>query len=117
MVTIQAKVVSYYNKHLDDDFISLIVKILGCLHHQVNNFLHQHANVTWSMKGFGGPFLLIIRSFYRQGLSMAFQRVQSLIVLHRQLTKKTSFRCVVLPSFLTISLHNSLYATSDRFRS
>ncbi len=29
-ITIQVKVMSYYNKYLDDDLISLILKILGC---------------------------------------------------------------------------------------
>jgi hypothetical protein len=70
MITIQAKVVSYCDKHLDNDFISLAIKMLGCLHHHINNFLHQCVNMTWSTKGSKGPLLLIIHSFYRQRVSI-----------------------------------------------
>jgi hypothetical protein len=31
-IATQAKVVSYHDQHLEDDFIPLIVKIFGCLH-------------------------------------------------------------------------------------
>jgi hypothetical protein len=40
MITIQANVVSYCDEHLDDDFISLAIDILGCLHQHADDFLH-----------------------------------------------------------------------------
>jgi hypothetical protein len=45
-ITSQAKVVSYRNQHLENDFIFLIVEIFGYLHQQVNDFLHQCANMA-----------------------------------------------------------------------
>jgi hypothetical protein len=32
MIIVQAKVVSYHNQHLEDDFIPLAIEIFGCLH-------------------------------------------------------------------------------------
>jgi hypothetical protein len=46
-------------------FIPLAIKIFACLHQQANNFLHQCVNMAWSTKGFGGPYLLILHSFYK----------------------------------------------------
>jgi hypothetical protein len=34
----QAKIMSYCNQHLEDDFTPLIVEIFGCLYLQVDNF-------------------------------------------------------------------------------
>jgi len=85
MVTIQVEVVSYCDKHLDNDFISLAIEILVCLHQHADDFFHQCVNMTWSTKGSRGPLLLIIRSFYKQGVSIALQRVQSPTILHRLL--------------------------------
>jgi hypothetical protein len=51
MITVQAKVVLYYNQHPKNDFILLIVEIFGCLHQHANDFLHHCANMAWSTKG------------------------------------------------------------------
>lgn len=37
----------------------------GCLHQQVDNFVHQCGNMAWLAKGFGGPPLTILHVFYR----------------------------------------------------
>ncbi len=39
MIATQAKIVSYCDQHLEDDFIPLAIKMFGCLHQQVDNFL------------------------------------------------------------------------------
>ncbi len=65
------KVVSYCDQHLKDDLILLVIKIFGCLHQHVDDFLHQCANMAWLAKGFGGLPLSILCSFYRQKVSMA----------------------------------------------
>jgi hypothetical protein len=52
-----AKVVSYHDQHLEDDFILLAIEIFGYLHQQIDDFFHQCVNITWLAKGFGGPFL------------------------------------------------------------
>jgi hypothetical protein len=64
-IATRAKVLSYHDQHLEDDFILLAIEIFGCLHHQVDDFFHQCVNITWLAKGFEGPSLLILRSFYR----------------------------------------------------
>jgi len=52
-------------------------------------------------------------------VSEAFQRVQVTTILHRAVVaaSKASYRLGVLPSFLPISLHDLLCATSDGFGS
>jgi len=56
---------------LEDDFIHLAIKMFGNLHQQANKFFHWCANMAWLVKGTRGPLLSIIRSFYRQRVSMA----------------------------------------------
>jgi hypothetical protein len=73
-ITIQTKVVLYRDQH-PNDFIPLIIEIFECLHQQADNFFHQCANMAWLMKGFKGPPLLILRSFYRQKMLVALQKV------------------------------------------
>jgi hypothetical protein len=63
-IVAQAKVVSYHDQHLEDDFIPLIMKTFGCLHQEANDFFHRCANMAWLVKGSKGPPLSILRSFY-----------------------------------------------------
>jgi hypothetical protein len=42
------------------------------LQKQVANFFHPCVDMTWSVKGFEGPSFLIVLSFYRQRVLMAF---------------------------------------------
>jgi hypothetical protein len=41
----------------------LVVEIFGCLHHQVDGFLHWCANMAWGVKGIGGLPLSICAHF------------------------------------------------------
>ncbi len=85
----------------------------------IMQFFHRCANMVWSMKGFKGPPLSIICSFYQQKVSMALQKVQITIILHRAIvtTREAAFRLGVLQGFSPISLHDLLCAINDRFRS
>jgi hypothetical protein len=76
----------------------------------VNLFLHQCANMTWSMKGSGGPLLLIICSFYRHKCKWLFKELSCHYLALRVVMaiRKTSFRFGVLPSFSPIFLHDLL---------
>jgi hypothetical protein len=65
MIATQAKVVSYCNRHLEDNFILLVIEMFECLHQHVDDFLHQCANMAWLAKGFRDPALSIIHSFYK----------------------------------------------------
>jgi hypothetical protein len=65
MIIVHAKVVSYCDQLLEDDFISRTIEIIGCLHQHVNDFFHCCANMAWLAKGLGGPLFSIICSFYR----------------------------------------------------
>jgi hypothetical protein len=102
MITTQAMIMSYYNQHLKDDFIPLIIEIFICLHQQVNNFFHRFANMAWSMKGFRSFPLVIICSFYRQRVSMALRRIQVAIILHWVIVaiRHASYKIGVFLSFL-----------------
>ncbi len=110
---------SYRNQHPKDDFIPLVVKIFGCLHQHVDNFLHQCANMAWSTKGSKGFSLSILHSYYKQWVLVALQKIQITIVLQHAtvVAKKASSRLGVLPSFSPTFLHDLLRATNDGFRS
>jgi len=75
--------------------------------------------MAWSANGFGGPPLLIIRSFNRQKVLVALQKIQATIILCRTVmaTRKVFFGLGVLLGILPISLHGLLRAISDGFRS
>ncbi len=47
----QVREKSYHDQHTTNQFLLLTIEILGCLHKQVNVFLHDCANVIWSLKG------------------------------------------------------------------
>ncbi len=102
------------NWHHEDDFIALAVKISGCLHQQTNDLLHWCANMAWSMKGFRGPPISIICSFYKHKVSMASQNVQAATILHWTIVaiREAFSRLGVLESFFIISLHNLLCGKS-----
>jgi hypothetical protein len=38
------------NQHPTDQFLLIVIEIFGCLHKQVDMFLHDCANVIWSLK-------------------------------------------------------------------
>ncbi len=59
----QVKERSYHNQHPIDQFLFLAIEIFGCLHKQVNVFLHNYVNVIWSLKGQEGPSLSILVTF------------------------------------------------------
>jgi hypothetical protein len=82
-------------------------------------FFHRCANMVWSTKGSKGPPLSIICSFYRQRVSVAFQKVQITSILCRTIvtTREAAFRLGVLQGFSPISLHDLFCAIGDGFRS
>jgi hypothetical protein len=61
----------YDNQFSTDIFIHLIIEVFGCLHQQVDEFFHQCANMVWGVKDTRGLPLLVLRAFYKQGVSMA----------------------------------------------
>jgi len=85
IIVVKAKVVSYCDQHLESVFMPLVVKILKCLHQQMNNFLHQCANMAWSMKGFGGLPFSIIHSFCKQKTLMTFKEFRPPLFYVKQL--------------------------------
>jgi hypothetical protein len=61
----QAKERSYHNRHPTDQFLSLAIEVFGCLHKHADVFLHDYANVIWSLKGTKGPHLSTLVTFLR----------------------------------------------------
>jgi hypothetical protein len=54
IVVAQAKDYLYYDRFPMDMFLPFAIKVFGCLHQQVDEFLHQCANMAWGAKGIGG---------------------------------------------------------------
>jgi len=78
MIVAQAKVVSYHNRHHEDDFIPLAIEILDVY---TSRWMTSFIVVpTWHGQQRVRVVLLffIIPSFNKQRVSMAFQRVQAL---------------------------------------
>jgi hypothetical protein len=65
MMLAQTKEVFYHDRHLEDMFIPLAIKVFGCMHQQIDNFFHQCANMAWITKGSTSPLLVILCVFYR----------------------------------------------------
>jgi hypothetical protein len=118
-IATQAKIVSHYDQHLEDDFIPIAIEIFICLYQQADNFLHRCANMTWLAKGFEGPPLSIIRSFYRYKVLVVLQRIQVATILHWAIVTigKASSKLGVLLGFSPISLHDLFHAIGDGFKS
>jgi hypothetical protein len=59
----------------------LAIEVFGCLHKQVDVFLHNYVNVIWSFKGLKGPPLPILVTFLCQKISITLQRMQASSIL------------------------------------
>ncbi len=114
-----AKVVSCHDRHLEDDFIPLVVDIFEYLHQQANNFLHQCANMTWLTKCYKGPSFSILHSFYRRKVSVALKRMQAVTIQRNAILVawKASSRLGGFLCFSPISLCELFCAIGDGFRS
>jgi hypothetical protein len=60
----QAKEKNYHNQHPIDQFFPLTIEVFGSLHKHVDVFLHNYANVIWSLKGIEGPYLSTLVDFF-----------------------------------------------------
>jgi hypothetical protein len=54
---------NYNYQHLGDQFLSVVIKVLGCIHKQVHSFLQDCANNMWGMKGLEGSPLSFLTTF------------------------------------------------------
>jgi hypothetical protein len=66
----QAKKQSSRNRHLVDQFRPLAMEVFGCLHKKADVFLHNCANVIWSLKRPNGPPFFILVTFLWQKISI-----------------------------------------------
>jgi hypothetical protein len=48
--TTQTQEMTYYNRHLIDQLLFLVIEVFGCLHKQIDVFLQDCANAIWSFK-------------------------------------------------------------------
>jgi hypothetical protein len=88
-------------------FFLLVIEIFGCLHQQVESFLHWCANIAWNVKGFS----FYLCSFYKQRLSMALQQTQATFILkHVLIINEDFFRVIFFPNVVPFSLFNMLLA-------
>jgi len=77
----QAKKRSYRNRHSTNQFLPFTIEIFGCLHKQANVFLHECANVIWSLKGPKDLPLFVLVNFLHQRISITVQRMQACSIL------------------------------------
>jgi len=59
----QAKEKNYRNQHPIDQFLPLAIEVFDCLHKHADVFLHDYANVIWSLKGTKGPHFFTLVTF------------------------------------------------------
>jgi len=79
----QPKEKSYDNRHPIDQFLPLPIEVFGCLHKNVDVFLHNYANAIWSLKGPESPHLSTLVIFLRQNGFIPLQRMQTSFILNR----------------------------------
>jgi hypothetical protein len=77
----QSQKMSYCDQHSINQFLPLTIEVFGCLHKQANVFLHDCANVIWSLKGLEGLHLFILVIFFHQKISITMQRMQAPSIL------------------------------------
>jgi hypothetical protein len=79
---VQAKEKNYYDRHPTDQFLLLAIEVFGCLHKQVDVFLHNCVNTMWNLKRLEGPHLFILVIFIHQKISITLQRMQTFSILN-----------------------------------
>jgi hypothetical protein len=77
----QAKGKNYCDWHPANQFLPLAIEIFSCLHKHVDAFLHDCANVIWSLKEPKGPPLSILITFLCQRIWITLQRMQASSIL------------------------------------
>jgi len=82
----QAKERSHHNQHPTNQFLFLTIEVFECLHKQIDVFLHDCANVMWSLKRPKGPPLSILVTFLCQRISIMLQRMQTSSILNQAMT-------------------------------
>ncbi len=78
---VQTKERSYHSWHAIDQFLPLASEVFGCLHKHVDVFLHNCANVIWSLKGLESFHLFIRVTFFHQKISITLQKMQAFSIL------------------------------------
>jgi len=64
-----------------NQFLPLTIEIFDCLHKHVDVFLHDCANVIWSLKGWEGPHLFTLVTFVCKKILIALQKIQAFFIL------------------------------------
>jgi hypothetical protein len=82
----QVKEKNYYDPHPIDQFLPLAIEIFECLFKHVDTFLHNCANVIWSLKGWKGPPgppLFVLVTFLCKKNSITLRKMQASSILSR----------------------------------
>ncbi len=77
--------------HHVDQFLLLAIEVFGYLRKHANAFLHDHANVIWSLKGPKGVPFFCFDYFFYQKISITLQRIQSSSILNWEVAVGLSF--------------------------
>jgi hypothetical protein len=73
----------YHDQFPTDIFLPIAIEVVGCLHQQEDGFLHRCVNMAWGAKGTRSSPLLVLHSFYKQGVVVALQQAQAISILKR----------------------------------
>jgi hypothetical protein len=116
IVAVHVKEGLYYNSYPMDMFFFLAIEIFGCFQQWSDNFLRWCANMVWIGKGTESFLLSVLRSFYRQRMSMALSRTQATSISRWVVTTgEGSSRLGVLSGLTPLSLVDMLQATNGGF--
>jgi len=61
----QTKEWSYFDQHPAHQFLPLAIEVSGCLHKNVDVFLHDCANAIWSLKELEGLHISVLITFFQ----------------------------------------------------
>lgn len=73
---------SYQHSHSKDIFILLSIESFGCLQNQVDDFLQLYANNVWGNEMPQQSFAFVLTTYFRQRVSIAFQKLQASTILN-----------------------------------
>jgi hypothetical protein len=79
---VQTKERNYCDRHTTNQFL-LAIEVFECLHKHADVFLHNCANVVWSLKGPDGLPLSIMVTFLHKKNPITLQRMQASSILSR----------------------------------
>jgi hypothetical protein len=102
----------HLSQSIPNGLVSLLaIKVFVCLHQQAKSFFHWCAKMAWNVKGSKQLLILILCSFYKQRVSMAWKWTQATFILkHFLIVDEDYSRLKAFPGVPALSLSNMFLA-------